>query len=135
MGRETGAGVRVVRAAAVFLLLGAAACAGSTGAEAPAPVPFDPVGTWIGQTSAQGQSVAVTIEISGEPGRWSGLLRASADVPEVPLSEVSVEGRTVTARGQLMGEALVVILTAEGSDFTGSWSAMGMSGTLVGTRR
>lgn len=112
-----------------------AGCAGSGAPAAPAPAPFDPVGSYVGQTSAQGQSVALTIEITGAPGSYSGVMRPGADFPAIPLHTVVVEGQTITARGDAMGEPLVVTMTVSGSEFTGSWSAAGMSGTLVGTRR
>jgi hypothetical protein len=117
---------------ATFVLAG---CGGANAPEAPAPAPFDPVGSYVGQTSAQGQTVGLTIEITGEPGSYSGVVRPSADLPSIPLHTVVVEGQTITARGDAMGEALVLTMTVSGAEFTGSWSVAGMSGALVGARR
>lgn len=110
-------------------------CAGSGEPGVPTPPPFDPVGEYVGQTSAQGQTVTMAIGITGSPGSYSGVMRPGADFPDIILHTVVVEGQTITARGDVMGEALVLTMTVSGTEFTGSWSAAGMSGSLVGSRR
>lgn len=122
-------------ALALALALAMGGCGGGGTTGSPSPAPFNPVGTYVGQTSAQGQALTMTLEITGEPGSYSGVLRPGADLPDVPLTSVQVEGRTITARGNIMGEGLEVAITVEGNDFSGSWSAAGMTGALVGTRR
>lgn len=115
-------------------LLMMAACGRSQGPATPTPAPFDPVGNYTARTDFQGQSVTLRISISGTPGSWTGLLSTDADLPSVPLTTVTVDGNTVTARGNAMGQILEVTMVFTGDDFTGTWNVAGVSGAMTGRR-
>lgn len=118
---------------AVFL----AACApGTTPPEPPAPPPFSPAGAWAAMADAQGQQVPVSIRISGAEGSWGGVIEAdpSVGLPPAPITSLTIDGTTVTLRGDTMGQLLTMRLVFEGDRFSGSWSLADLGGAISGGR-
>jgi hypothetical protein len=132
---------RTLSTAALVLLAAACAPAAAPPAE-PAPAAaapamraaLNPVGTFEFTTSVNGNPMQGTIEITGQPGAYSGVVRTSA-TPDLPITAVAVEGDQLTVTSSVNGEALVMRLTFAGNDFTGGWTVAGDSGEIAGRRR
>lgn len=131
---------RTLSAAALLVLAAACAPAAAPPPEpAPAPAPMaaaalNPVGTFEFTTSVDGNPMTGTIEITGQPGAYTGVVRTSA-TPDLPITGVSVQGDQMTVTSSVNGETLTMRLTFAGNDFTGGWTVAGDSGDLAGRRR
>jgi hypothetical protein len=126
------------------LVLLAAACAPAAAPSAdPALAPvttvaaapaLNPLGTFEFTTSVNGNPMTGTIEVTGGPGAYGGVVRTSA-TPDLPITGVVVEGDEMTVTSSVDGETLTMRLTFAGNDFTGGWTVAGDSGDLAGRRR
>lgn len=131
---------RTLSAAALVLL---AACAANDPALESAPEPtttvaaapaLNPVGVFEFTTSVDGNPMTGTIEITGGPGAYGGVIRTSA-TPDLPIMGVTVEGDEMTILSSVNGETLTMRLTFAGNDFTGGWTVADDSGDMAGRRR
>ena len=104
-------------------------------APAPAAAAFDPVGTFTFAADVDGTTRGGTLEIRrNQQGSLGGTLHS--DEGSIPIDAVAVEGRTMRVSFVLPdGPQVVFLLQFEGDNYTGSWSAEGMSGALTGARR
>lgn len=100
--------------------VGLAAC---TGAPEP-PAPYDAVGTYLFETSIEGQPVTGTMRVErGPDGAYRGIVTPDWGQPPMPIRSVLVTDTTVTINADADGEALVVVMTfAEGGTFTAYWT-------------
>lgn len=137
-------------AAALLLTLVGSACSQSAApmpqaspapapspAAQPAPAPaaaMSPVGTYDFSTTAQGQSIAGVIVITGAPGAYGGSMATQA-TPELPIRTVAVRGDSVFITLDTPEGEAAVDLKLVGADITGVWSYAGMSGVLSGRKR
>jgi hypothetical protein len=125
----------------VMLLLGAVIALAKPVAaqqqQAPAK-PLDPVGDFEFSTTVDGQTRTGVISITKKEDVLGGKIFTDM-MPELPVSSVKVEGRTVTLNAALpdTDAALVITLTFEDDNnkFSGSWSVGADSGTLGGKRK
>ena len=126
--------------AALVLLAAACAPAAAPPAEpAPAvatvaPAALNPVGVFEFTTSVDGNPLNGTIEVTGQPGAYTGVVRTSA-TPDLPITGVRVEGDEMTVTSSVEGQELVMRLTFAGNNFTGGWTLAGDSGDIEGRRR
>lgn len=111
----------------------AAACARG-GAEPPTPAPLDPVGTYSFETTVEGQTVTGRVVIRGEPGSYTGMIEPDVGPPPMEIYSVTVDGQQLTAVADAGGEDVVLTLTFDGDNFTGTWVLGFDSGVLVGRR-
>lgn len=121
------------RLLAAALLLLAAACS-TAPPPPPAPPPLNPVGTFEFQTSVDGNTVTGTAEVTGRDGVYGGVIRTSA-TPDLPITDVTVEGDTMVVRSTVNGGTLTLRMVFTGDEFTGGWTLPDDSGTLTGRRR
>jgi hypothetical protein len=102
------------------------------------PKPLDPVGDYEFSTIVDGQTRTGVISITKKDDVLGGRIFSEA-MPEIPVSSVRVDGRTVTLNAALPDteSALIVVLTfeADNNKFSGNWSLGSDSGTLGGKRK
>ena len=111
------------------------ACAGgAAGGSTPSPAPFDPTGRWQGTTTVQGQGIPVNMVISGTEGAYTGSLEPAGDIPPISLRRIEVTGTTLTMSGDVMGQALTLVLVVDGNNMAGTWSSGGDSGPITASR-
>lgn len=132
---------RTLVAAALVLLVSACAPAADPAAgPAPAttavaaPAALDPVGVFEFTTTVNGNPMSGTVEVTGQPGGYGGVIRTSA-TPDLPITGVRVEGDQMTVLSSVDGQELVLRLTFAGNDFTGGWTLGGEGADLAGRRR
>ena len=110
-----------------------AACASNPGP--PQPAPFDPTGAYDFSTNVEGTVVSGTLTVSEGPDGLRGVVTTDVTEP-LPLSSVTVEGRTITGMGSTPEGAFTITLTvAEDDSLTGGWSLGPMSGSASGRKR
>jgi hypothetical protein len=130
-----------MRAVLIAALVAGSACA-SQQVQSPAPVQpaqvaFDPAGTWDFTTDVQGSSVrGVMVIRRNDQGALVGSI--TTDVTgEIPLQQITLEGRRAEARSTLPDGTLVMRMEfLEDDRLTGGWElSTGMSGAVTGQRR
>ena len=112
----------------------AAPAAPSAGA-APAPAvaaAVNPLGRYDFATEAEGETVTGSIEVTGEPGAYGGLVRSPAGA--FPISEVTAAGQQVVVKADTPGGELIITMNFAGSAYTGRWMQEGDSGDIRGQR-
>ena len=113
-----------------LMLLGSlAACASAP----QGPPPFDPVGTYMYEASADGMVVSGEVMITGTEGAYGGQITSDM-LPPIPISDVTVAGTTVTIAAATPEGDLMVEMLFDGTAFTGSWTMAGMGGDFTGRR-
>jgi hypothetical protein len=103
-------------------------------APTPAPAPASAAGLYDFTTVVQGDQVTGTITIVAEGDRYSGTIATSA-TPEIPISSVTMEGQVINVTATSPDGEVVMQLTMQGQEFTGTWSYAGQSGTMTGRKR
>jgi hypothetical protein len=125
----------------VAAIMASAACA-SQQVQSPAPVQpavvaFDPIGTYDFTTDVQGTSIrGVLVLRRNDEGALVGSI--TSDVTgEVPLQQVTLDGRRAEARSTLPDGMLVMRMEFLGDDrLTGGWElSTGLGGGVTGQRR
>jgi len=106
----------------------------SAPAPTPAPAPASAAGLYDFTTVVQGDQVTGTITIVAEGDRYSGTIATSA-TPEIPISSVTMEGQVINVTATSPDGEVVMQLTMQGQEFTGTWSYAGQSGTMTGRKR
>ena len=101
---------------------------------APTPTPTSAAGLYDFTTVVQGDQVTGTITIVADGDRYSGTIATSA-TPEIPISSVTMEGQVITVTATSPDGEVVMQLTMQGQEFTGTWSYAGQSGTMTGRKR
>ena len=101
---------------------------------APTPAPTSAAGLYDFTTVVQGDQVTGTITIVADGDRYSGTIATSA-TPEIPICSVTMEGQVITVTATSPDGEVVMQLTMQGQEFTGTWSYAGQSGTMTGRKR
>jgi len=134
--------------ATVLLLVSAAACAATPGAEpAPAPPPapmaapapaapaaVNPVGKYEFSSTVNGTAITGAMEITGTPGAYAGRITTTATEP-INISGATVDGQTMTVTAETGTGTLTIRMTfAADGTFTGAWALSGDGAPLTGRR-
>ena len=132
---------QTLSAAALVLLAACAPAADPAAGPAPgamttvaAAPALNPVGVFEFTTTVNGNPLTGTVEITGQPGAYGGVIRTSATA-DLPITGVRVEGDQLTVLSSVDGQELVLRMTFAGDDFTGGWSMPNDGGDLAGRRR
>lgn len=121
---------------ALLFVAAAVLAAPALSAQAAAPTPMDPVGTYSYQVMLpDGNAIGGRFAIKGEKDKWEGTI--SSDIaPEAPISGIRVDGQvlmfSIVAPD---GTALPLRLTFTGDDFSGELNFQGMALILSGKRQ
>ena len=110
--------------------------AASASAQVPAtPKDIDPSGTYGVSLVYQGQPITVTLYFGkAEGGGWAGSMSAEG-IPTIPLSDVTVKGKTVTASMVSPdGAAVAMGFTIDGADLSGSWKSATDGSAMTGKK-
>ncbi len=105
-------------------------------AQTVAPVKdIDPTGTYSVSLAYQGQPITVTLYLAKAEGSDLTGSMSAEGIPTIPLSSVTVKGKTVTA-GMMSpdGAAVAMEFTIEGSDLTGSWKSATDGSPMTGKK-
>ncbi|HEX6373878.1 MAG TPA: hypothetical protein VF006_33425 [Longimicrobium sp.] len=123
------------RMLAAALVLFTAACAASAPpADPPAPAALNPVGVFPFTTTVDGNEVTGSVEVTGQPGAYAGVIRTSI-TPEIPITGVMVSGQEMVVTADTPDGPLTINMTFAGNAFTGAWALSGDTGNLSGSRR
>jgi hypothetical protein len=102
-------------------------------APAPAPEPVNAVGSYSFATDLNGTPVAGTLVLTRTNGTWGG--KMTSDVfPELPVTAVTVEGKTVKVTADTPNGSVQIVMTFAGDDYTGTWELGGQTGNVSGKR-
>ena len=98
------------------------------------PGETDPVGRYE-FTSTEGEPMAGTITITGEPGDYTVVMAAGGLTRDVRFEHVAARGRHMTATTHTPSGSLVVLdLAFDGDRFTGEWAIGRRTAKLRGAR-
>ena len=103
-------------------------------AAAPASAALNPVGVFEFATTVDGEPLTGTIEVTGSPGAYGGVIRTSA-TPDLPISGVITTGNEMVVTSTTPDGTLTLRMAFTGNDFTGGWDLGEDSGELTGRRR
>lgn len=111
----------------------AARAAAPAAAPAPAPTAVNAVGSYTFATDVNGTPVAGTLVITRTNGAWGG--KMTSDVfPELPVTAVTTEGKTMKVTAETPNGSVVIVMTFAGDDYTGTWELGGQQGAVSGKR-
>lgn len=111
-----------------------APAAPAAAAAAAAAAAVNPVGVFEFTTAVNGDMLTGTIEVTGQPGAYTGTIRTSA-TPDIPVTGVTVNGQQMVVAADTPDGALTITLNFTGNTFTGGWTLAGDSGDMRGQRR
>lgn len=101
-------------------------------AEPPKPRDIDPTGSYGVQLTYGGMPINLTLYLAKrDDGSWGGSITAD-QVPTIPLANVTLSGKTVTASlTSPDGAGVTMEFTIEGADLTGSWRGTNGDGSAM----
>lgn len=94
---------------------------------------FDPVGRYDLTMSSEGMVSEGTMDIGGEPGRYTGLVAIGGVAARIFAVEAGEDHMTV--RAALRQGSLILRLAWDGESVSGNWLMGGRRGTIMGRKR
>ena len=76
-----------------------------------------------------------TFTITGSNGAWTGTITRTGEAGATELTDISVDGQTLTARTMINEGQVTFYMTFDGPQFTGTWTIQGAEGAFNGRRR
>lgn len=92
----------------------------------------NPVGRFEFTTAADGETHAVTMQVTSQPGGYGGHVRSPAG--EFPITGVTVAGQQMVVTAETLGGPLTITMNFTGTTFTGGWTQNSDSGEIRGQR-
>ncbi|MGH7463081.1 MAG: hypothetical protein ACREMA_18900 [Longimicrobiales bacterium] len=116
------------------LFVALAGMAGSVAAQAPEKA-INPVGDFEYTTTVDGQPISGVISIVRKDNALTGKILSEA-MPEIPITNVTVEARKVTIKATIPDGELTIVLNFEDDNkFAGNWSLADQGGAISGKRK
>lgn len=106
----------------LFVVGCAASSTATTGTASKAkakPKPYDPTGTWEYTVETPDGGSGGTLVVTGSPGSYAATLETD-QFGALELTEVSMDGQTMTGSIEVMGNYADIECTFDGEAFTGS---------------
>ena len=104
--------------------------------QAPTTAAFSPVGTFdYTAILPDGTASPGTFTITGSNGAWTGTITRTGETGATELTDISVDGRMVTARTMINEGQVTFYMEFDGPQFTGKWTIQGAEGAFNGRRR
>lgn len=105
-------------------------------AEPPKPKDIDPTGSYHAELTYGGMPISITIYLAKrDDGSWGGSITAD-QVPALPLFNITVSGKKVTASMTSPdGAAVTMEFTIDGANLAGSWRASTGDGSPISGKK